>query len=819
MAAELPKGTFSIEEKRNETKGRSKPMSLNGISSIHQTPRQGCNLTICATLGIVIAVVVLGIISNVFLWLQVCDLRVKLNSLNIPSSSNIKSDPVLLNELHTLQENVSLLHGHTYDELQRIRDEFFAKLTAIESQLDSYANDTDVQLRNFTSALNDVNHNLDSTREFFFTSKAALEVDISQLNTHANNTDIYLGNLTSTLGEVHVAIQQNISHVSNQFFFKILALESRLDTHTQRTNGQLRNLTFVQNELQHNLASTGEDFLASKSAFEGDILQLNAHANNTNVHLQNLSSTLGEVHDLLHQNVSFVRAELITKLSEIESQLNTHANRTDAQLRNLTSTQSEIQQDLISTRESFLASQSAIEVDISGLNAHANTTDVRLQNLSVNLVEVRDVFDQNISLVRRDFSTNLTAIESQLDTRVDTTHAHLQNLTFDQNELRLDLDNTREQLLASTLALEDDVSQLNAHANSTDIYLGNLGATLDEVRSILEQNISLVSDEFTTKISVIGFQLDTHVERTDVRLRNLSFTQNEIQCNLASTREDFLASKSAIEEDILQLDAHANNTYVHLQNLTSTLGEVHDLLHQNVSFVRAELITKLRAIESQLNTHANRTDAQLRNLTFTQNEIQGNLTNTREDLLSSRSSLAVDISLLTTQANSTDIHIKDLTTTLGKVRDALHQNLSHVRAELFAEITSIVLNISQLNTHADTTDVQLRNFTFVQSEVQHDLVITRENFLASKLALEEDILQLNAWANDTELHLRNNTYTLGELQHTVEQIQILADKHSRRLNNSNVRITDLEFEVNSAFPVSPLYLFLLLGISFLATFA
>ena len=436
----------------------------------------------------------------------------------------------------------------------------------------------------------------------------------------------------------------------------------------------------------------------------------------------------------------------------------------------------------------------------------------------VNLVEVHDVLDQNISLVRKDFSTNLTAIESQLDTHVDTTHAHLQNLTFNQNELRLDLDNTREQLLASTLALEDDVSQLNAHANSTNIYLGNLGATLDEVRSILEQNISLVSDEFTTKISVIGFQLDTHAERTDVRLRNLRFTQNEIQRNLASTREDFLASKSAIEEDILQLDAHTNNTYVHLQNLTATLGEVHDLLHQNVSFVRAELITKLSAIESQLNTHANRTDVQLRNLTFTQNEIQGNLTTTREDLLSSKSSLAVDISLLTTQANSTDIHIKDLTTTLGKVRDALHQNLSHVRAELFVEISSIVLNISQLNTHADTTDVQLRNFTFVQSEVQHDLVITRENFLASKLALEEDILQLNAWANDTELHLRNNTYTLGELQYMVEQIQILADKHSRRLNNSNVRITELEFEVNSAFPVSPLYLFLVLGISFLATY-
>ena len=231
-----------------------------------------------------------------------------------------------------------------------------------------------------------------------------------------------------------------------------------------------------------------------------------------------------------------------------------------------------------------------------------------------------------------------------------------------------------------------------------------------------------------------------------------------------------------------------------------------------------ELHARLRRVGKPVAVAVNKVDGAVRNLTFTQNEIQGNLTSTREDLLSSKSSLAVDISLLTTQANSTDIHIKDLTTTLGKVRDALHQNLSHVRDELFVEISSIVFNISQLNTHADTTDVQLRNFTFVQSEVQHDLVTTREDFLASKLALEEHISQLNAWANDTELHLRNNTFTLGELQNIVEQIQILADKHSRRLNNSNVRITELEFEVNSAFPVSPLYPFLLLSISFFATF-
>ena len=819
MAAELPraeKSTFSIEEKWNETKIRSEPTSLNGGSSIHQTrsSRQCCSLTICTTLGIVIAVVVLGIVSNVFLWLQVCDLRVKLDSLNVPSSSNVKSDPVLLNNLQMLQENVSMLHGHIYDELQGIRDEFSTKITATESQLDSFANDTNAQIANLISDLNDVNRNLVSTRETFFASNTALEVDISQLNTHANNTNMYLENLTSTLIEVHDALQQNLSHVSDQFSLQILTIVSQLDTYTEKTNEQLRNLTFAQNVLQRSLVSTGEDFLASKSALEGDILRLNAHANNTDVHLQNLTSTLGEVHDLLHQNVSVVRAELTTKLSEVESQLNMYANRTDAQLKNLTSIQGEVQQNLMSTRESFLASTSAIEIDISGLNAHANSTDVRLQNLTATLGEVRDVLHQNISLVRRDFSTNLSAIESQLDTHVNTTNAHLQNLTLDQNELQLDLASTREQFLASTLALEEDVSQLSTHANSTDINLGKLAASLGEVRDALEQNISLVSDEFTTKISVIGSELDTHAKRTDVQLRNLTSTQNEIQDNLASTREYFLASKSATEEDILRLDARANNSDTLLEKLASTLGEVHDLLHQNVSVVRAELTTKLSEVESKLNTHANKTDAQLRNLTSTQSEVQHTLASTREDLFSSKTAFAVDISLLTTHANRTDMRVKDLTSTLGNVRDALHQNLSHVRNELFVEISSIESNISQLNIHADTTDTQLRNFTSAQNEMRHNLASTRENSLASNFALEEEISQLNAWANDTKVHLRNNTYTLGELQNIVGQIQKLSSRQSRRLDDSNMRITELEIEINGASTASSLYLIILFSISF-----
>ena len=157
------------------------------------------------------------------------------------------------------------------------------------------------------------------------------------------------------------------------------------------------------------------------------------------------------------------------------------------------------------------------------------------------------------------------------------------------------------------------------------------------------------------------------------------------------------------------------------------------------------------------------------------------------------------------------MHIRDLTSTLGNVRDALHRNLSHVRNELLVEISSIESNISQLYIHADTTDAKLRNITSAQNEMRHNLASTRENFLANNFALEEEISELNAWANDTKVHLRNNTYTLGELQNIVGQIRILSDTQSRRLN---MRITELEIEINSASTASSLYLIILFSISF-----
>ena len=198
---------------------------------------------------------------------------------------------------------------------------------------------------------------------------------------------------------IQVSWQQNVSvlyqelySVRDELYAEISAIEFNIfQLNANSTNVQLINLASAQTELQHDLDSTTRDFLTTKSALEVNISQLNAHANGTDMQLQNLTVTLDEVHDDLQQAISLLRAGLFSKISTIESQLDTYGNRTDEQLRDLNSALTEMRYNLTSTRQELLASKFAIDI----LNAHANSTDMQLRNITSTLGELHGDIDDN----------------------------------------------------------------------------------------------------------------------------------------------------------------------------------------------------------------------------------------------------------------------------------------------------------------------------------------------------------------------------------------------------------------------------------------
>ena len=71
-----------------------------------------------------------------------------------------------------------------------LRTEISNNVSAIEFELATYANTTNSQLRDHTSALSEMQHNLSSTRQEILAIKSAIEV----LDSQANSTKVHLRN-------------------------------------------------------------------------------------------------------------------------------------------------------------------------------------------------------------------------------------------------------------------------------------------------------------------------------------------------------------------------------------------------------------------------------------------------------------------------------------------------------------------------------------------------------------------------------------------------------------------------------------------------
>ena len=222
----------------------------------------------------------------------------------------------------------------------------------------------------------------------------------------------------------------------------------------------------------------------------------------------------------------------------------------------------------------YIESTCTLVKNDSGLNE--DDAQMSWQHLQQNVSMLYD----HIHELHTKLYTKITGIElniSQLNTCANSTNTELRNLASTLSEVRLDLDSTTQDFLASKSAIEVDLSQLNARANNTDVHLENLSATLSEVHSGLQQSISHLGAEISNNISAIEFELATYANTTNSQLRDHTSTLSEMQHNLSSTRQELLASKFAIEV----LNAHANSTKLHLRNITSTLGELHDDVDEN----------------------------------------------------------------------------------------------------------------------------------------------------------------------------------------------------------------------------------------------
>ena len=223
-------------------------------------------------------------------------------------------------------------------------------------------------------------------------------------------------------------------------------------------------------------------------------------------------------------------------------------------------------------------------------------------------------------------------------------------------------------------ALEVSISQLTVRANSTDIQLANLNATLGEAQDALQQAILLLRAEVFSEVSTVESQLNTYANSTDAQLRDLNSTLSEMRYNLTSTRQELLASKSAID----LLTVRANSTELHLRNITSTLGELHGDIDDNQH--------QLNRLSSMYDEH----EGKIHQITLNILRFHENVSLSQGIQAQEVSALQVNLSSLNSQISAIENGVEQLHTR--------HEDLSKEQSRLTARLSEIEAKVNSAST-------------------------------------------------------------------------------------------------------------------------
>ena len=206
-------------------------------------------------------------------------------------------------------ENFSTTLSEVQDGLQQSISHLSTEIsTAIEFELATYANTTNSQLRDHTSALSEMQHNLSSTRQEILAIKSAIEV----LDTQANSTKLHLRNITSTLGELDNDIDDN----RHQLFLI-----------QEKHEGDIHQITLNMSRLSENVS------LSQQIQAQGIIaLQFDISSINSQISTMKLTST--RIEDDIRQLGTRIdgNADQLQRLSREQARINVRIRELVAQV-------------------------------------------------------------------------------------------------------------------------------------------------------------------------------------------------------------------------------------------------------------------------------------------------------------------------------------------------------------------------------------------------------------------------------------------------------------------------------------------------------
>ena len=439
-----------------------------------------------------------------------------------------------------IQDVSSSQHSLELD-LNVTKEALQADIATVKNKLSADIDETQTKLQNVSSFQAEIHSDLVATKERLVSSVSALNTSILVVNEEVAEMNSRLSNLSSShedLQEEHAAtndvIQRNISQLNDYIRTVELNHSSVLSEHVQALSILDMNVSTLSQELDdasQELQAHG----ASLTTLESNVSSVDSRVTNVNrTFTSKIEETNERVKDIsslqnsLEHDLNDTKGALLSNISAVKDTLTEEIIETQNQLQNVSSFQVELHLDLVATKASLASGVSSLNTSIQLVNEDLVETNSLLSNLSSS----HETLHAEHTTTKASIQQNISHLTNHIRT-VELNHS---SVLTEHTRALSEVERNASVLTQNIAANSQELQTQRERVTTVDSRVSTVDGRVTSVHSTLSSTIDRKARELGTRIdnhifevqNTFSQQYQTH-NGLDSRLH-----QVELKVNAAS---------------------------------------------------------------------------------------------------------------------------------------------------------------------------------------------------------------------------------------------------------------------------------------------
>lgn len=491
-------------------------------------------------------------------------------------------------------------------------------------------------------------------------SVAALEAGTSATKLDIQNINVELSRLATSFNSLSNQQKAGLNTLSTA----ITALEAKLSKADSDTNAAVTSyITSVNNEIAKLTSADNllyqviykiQDTLVKKievsdaaiqAELTDDVAKINTDIANTKI---NLDNQLTKAQEDLAGNIAEAKAELVRKIDNLDKLHSAKLDANDSAIKSLNSIVTNSQTNLTGLVESMSA-------DIVTNTANIASNSLAIGQVGADLDRKASVLNAGIEAVSAKVDSNVTNLESKLQTRIDAVDSAVQKHSEDILSVHDKVDDLIEEL---DTRIANKIIEGNAPISSSIVEIRE---SLKQIKLDLEKKDPSDSDSLASILANISKINDELVDLAadDVILYQIIYrVRDELIASISGANNTVLVDISAVNERLTAVE----------ERVADNLSDAYDELADKINEAKAESKDRSNQLETLVFSKANTNAKSITELATTVKnnstvvseyvkELEANISNNKEKITANKLAINQVSSALNTNAKTVQADI------------------------------------------------------------------------------------------------------------------------------------------------------------------